>query len=226
MDKGNYTIQAFRPVVSLGVLLGGTLLFAGSIWLLPYGLHNSKVFLVAWGLIWLALGCFLIRKLAVKPVFMLLNADSLSIQASGSPSKQQIKLDQVASYLYEDFSNNQRFRLRLQSGEKVVLRHNDVLCPDDDIQALAREFERLVGQQNFGAEVGAGWPIRREKTFFEKPAATVVLVVFSVAVAFILWSIIHDGRPVRGGLFTAIGGYVAYLAAWWAAAGRRNQQSE
>ena len=87
MDKASYTIQGFRPVVFLGVLLSGVLLFAGSIWLLPYGLHNSKAFLVALGLLWLALAYFAIRKLAVKPLTVTLDAGSVTIQAVGSPKQ-------------------------------------------------------------------------------------------------------------------------------------------
>ena len=88
---------------------------------------------------------------------------------------------------------------------------------------MVEEFELAMAEY---AQVGQQQPVRRERTFFEKPLSTLVMVVFTGAMVFILWHLITTDKPVRGSAFTSLGAYIAYAAAWLAGTKRRNEKDE
>ncbi|SHJ26889.1 hypothetical protein SAMN02745146_2689 [Hymenobacter daecheongensis DSM 21074] len=124
-------------------------------------------------------------------------------------------LADIASFHYQEFNGNKTFRLRLRSGQKVTLAHNDTFCPADDIVALAADFRKQAADFSTDRSVG----ITREKTFFEKPVASVVGWLIVAGLCYFSWHLlthgVKDGK--WGSVFMIYGNGLTYLGAWFAA---------
>ncbi|TGE13827.1 hypothetical protein [Hymenobacter elongatus] len=192
----SYTVQVMKTWGFISIFLGLLALFFGGI-----SLSREIGIPLAVVLIWLVAclvgGYYLIKKVAVVSMQVTLTAEALSIRATQSATERQIALTDIASFFYEDFNGNKTFRLRLQSGKKVKLAHNDTFCSDDDIEALAADFEAQVAGAAADQDAESA-SIRREKSFFEKPISTVMLVVVTAVISLAVGKAVFDGRSLQG----------------------------
>lgn len=217
MAMKNYTIRFIQPWVFFAILVGGLFLCFGSVLLLPRGIEINKLLCIAWVSIWGVIGYWLFKKIAVRELIVTLTAEALLIQTSSSVVKQQIPLNQIASYVYHDYNDNKHLIFRLHSGRKIAVRHQGALCADDDITALAADFEtqRIVSSSSVNALERMF--IKREKSFFEKPVADVlgwIIVVFLICITGYL---LVNGAKIEkwGSVFMIYSNGLAYLGAWW-----------
>jgi hypothetical protein len=209
-----YTVQVMRAWAFIAILLGTLVLFFGSMVLLRVLDLPRGLFLVLGG-VCLFGGYRLIKKAAIVAKQVTLTPAHLTIHNSGRAHEQQIMLADVASFLYQEFNGNKTLRLRLNSGQKVSLTHNDTFCPDDDIESLAADFTKQVADSSADQQAN----IKREKTFFEKPLANVVGWLVLAGLSYFSWHLLQHG--VKDGKWGSVcmvyGNGLTYLGAWFAA---------
>ena len=143
----------------------------------------------------------------------------LLVQRLDTEKVTTISFADVASYRYTSFNNATELRFKMLSGAKEVIKANNFFGEIGDFIGLDVAIEQVSAQLHHQNPL----VMTREKSFFEKPVSTYFLVIITIIVGVLIWSIAHSNRPIRGNLFTGLGGYISYLAAWLAAAERRKQ---
>ncbi|GAB3572890.1 hypothetical protein GCM10027345_04820 [Hymenobacter daeguensis] len=133
-----------------------------------------------------------------------------------------IGYNDISSYRYQVFNGGYELRIRLLNGDVQKLNTGGELVSAADtaaFAAMAAAFESVVSE--YQQLQGKYIPVLREKTFFEKPIATVLLVVYAVVVvtAICLMVIRHKFMPNALGSF---GLFIAFVAAWRAARRQRH----
>lgn len=133
----------------------------------------------------------------------------------GGPSL-VIAFADVISYRDEQLKDGRELRFRLRSGQKVKLATNQFLGATGDYGALLRAVQAALAHYNASAVVA----ISREKSFFEKPFATWLLVACGAALLWSVGQMLLHRRPIPGSFLTAIGALLPYLAMWYRACAR------
>lgn len=222
----SYTVQTMKIWIFVVILLGSLVLFFCSIPVLS-DLNIPFAIILIWGAACLAGGYYLTKKVAVVTMQVTLTPELLTIRSAQTGSEQQIPMTDISSFLYEDFNGNKTFRLRLQSGKKVRLAHNDTFCPADDIEALTADFEAQVAGTNFSVHNAERPAITREKGFFEKPLANVL--GWGIVAALVYTTYYLQQHGVKDGKWSSVfmiyGNGLTYLGTWLAAR-RKNPEDQ
>jgi len=129
-----------------------------------------------------------------------------------------LPLADIAAYRYSNYNDVRELRLSLTAAPVLKLRSTGMMAPAGDFEGMLATFEQAIS----ALPNPAGLASRREKSFFEKPVSTYLLVVFTLVLAGAGWLLVTSNRPLKGNMLGVLGSYLAYLAAWRAAAGRRN----
>lgn len=135
---------------------------------------------------------------------------------------QTLRLADIITYRYSSYNNTEELRLNLPDAPPLKLRSAGALAKSGDFRGMLAAFEQAMNE----APSPTGVATRRERSFFEKPVSTYLLVVFTVVIGIVGVAIFTSHRPLQGNLLGVIGTYVAYVVAWRAAAPRRNAPSE
>jgi hypothetical protein len=125
----------------------------------------------------------------------------------------------IAAYRHQTFNSMEELRLTRHSGEQAFLKAASNLDLKGEFTSMAREFERQLAQVPAPANPGAPRVATREKSFWEKPVATALLLVATVGVALLLWQVAADHLTI-GNVVGALAVYVSFVVAW--RAGRRS----
>lgn len=155
----------------------------------------------------------LLRYFALRPARIAVGPEGLQIHYLLGEATLSIAFANVRSYRDEQLKDGRELRFRFHSGQKVQLATNHFLGPPGDYEALLRAVQAALAQYNSAGSVG----ITREKSFIERPFATLLLLGCGAA---LLWSIGEMGlhhRPPQGSFLIAIGAFLPYLAMWYRA---------
>lgn len=162
---------------------------------------------------------WLLKTVAVSGTLLTVEPDCLTIHYTNSAKTLVIPFDEVVSYRDEFLRDGRELRFRLQSGHKVKLAVNSFLGDPGDYDEFMNIMQ-LAMQHYSGTHALV---IAREKSFFEKPIATVLLVVCSLAVLLAIGDMVIGHKPFKGSFLVAIGSLLSYIGMWRAARMRQKQ---
>ena len=155
-------------------------------------------------------------------VVVLVRADDVMVQHVSDGKEVTIPFASLVSYRHESYNGGQQLKLKLTDGHKLKLSANDVFGRVGDFGGLLQAVEQATANyKNENAAV-----IIREPGFFEKPIATILLVVVTVLYAFLIGKIVRNDLLIQGNMITGVGVYITYLGAWLAASKHRNKTRE
>ncbi|MCI1189163.1 hypothetical protein MON38_17200 [Hymenobacter sp. DH14] len=158
------------------LLVGSATLLAHWFWLgVPMGLA------VMAGLVFLPE--IIMRKLATDFAVVTIDEAGLTVQYGERETSRRINFADIATY-YTDLGDD--FNVRLHHGPKLVLHLNHKIHPQGwmPLLAMQRHFEMAVAE--YQRQRPENLPIRK-LGFFNRPLATVWLVVFAVLVGWLGW---------------------------------------
>lgn len=170
---------------------------------------------VMYGVYWL------IKRLSAEPVQVSIAPDTFTIAYTKSGVEQQWPLAAIAAYRHSSYNSDDILRLTWRDGTRTKLvvsgtfHGGQAACFGAMVGQLEAALEKYSGREEHSTAV-------REKTFFEKPVSTVVLVAFAAIMAFVIWQVIIDHKPIRGSFFASIGSFITYVLAWYAGRGKRS----
>lgn len=200
-------LGALGMLVSLGLAVKVALLLPGT-----WGFLAMLLVLVAC----LCVVHQLLKHLTLRPARMEVGPASLQAHYVFGGADLLLAFADVVSYRDEQLKDGRELRFRLRSGQKVKLATNHFLGATGDYEALLRAVQVALAHYNTTALV----TINREKSFFEKPLATWLLIFCG---AMLLWSVgqmLLHRRPIPGSFFSAVGALLPYLAMWYRARAR------
>jgi hypothetical protein len=202
----NYTLFSWLGFVGMmAAMLVATLAASG----VPKG---SLQFVVLFGLCGIGFyGIYrLLQKIAIRPALITVEPDSLTVCYLPAGTIVRIDFAEVVSYRDEFLRDGRELRFRLNSGKKVKLAINSFLGPTGDYQGVVQVVKQAATlyQQRSPAVMA------REKSFFEKPFAAVLLVVASALMLFAVGKTLLDHEPLKGSFITAVGTWLSYLGLW------------
>ena len=155
----------------------------------------------------------LLKRFTLRPARIEVGPAGLQIHYLLGGAVVPITFADVISYRDEQVKDGRELRFRLRSGQKVKLATNHFLGATGDYEALLRAVQVALAHYSTTALVA----INREKSFFEKPFATWLLIFCG---ATLLWSVgqmLLHRRPIPGSFFSAVGALLPYLAMWYRA---------
>jgi len=221
--------------------LKAILLFVSSFLLLAFVCNQiSEVLVYAIGLsekgrrTWLAtmvaVGLYglyrLIKWVSAEPMRITVYADKLSILNRKTEAKREVPFDDIVAYRFIDFNNETTLRLRMTDGSKMKFQINDVLHGGQNLAELVQAFEAALSQYAAThSETNASGIAIRERTFFEKPISTFLLVLFAGLIGCMTWDRYVHHRASSSSMFSLWGIFSAYLVAWLVGRERRKQKA-
>ncbi|GAB3650363.1 hypothetical protein GCM10027594_25610 [Hymenobacter agri] len=155
------------------------------------------------------------------PLVVVVAPDRLTIMPQTS-EETQVLFSEIMAYRASSFNGAEELRLTLKDASKLKINVSSRLYDNKDFDGMVQAFETAVGMHQ--TQLGQPAAVVRERTFFEKPISTIVLVLFTAGMVWAVWMIATSPRPVRGSTFSALGSYLVYVGAWWAARERRNEK--
>lgn len=225
MNSQKFTLNLFDTtrtgLLTTLLLLGSFALLGLSIWAL------MQAGAMVGGLLALAIvggggyaGWRAYQRAAVVPLQLTITPTELHLEDLRPVPRwsQTVRLGDITTYRYYNVNNTEELRLNRAGMSPLKLRSAGILADGSNLAALVAAFEQAIE----AVPQPAGLGVRRERTFFEKPISTYLLGLFTLLFAALAWEIVSGALPVRGSLFTALGSYVTYVAAWRLAAARRN----
>lgn len=170
------------------------------------------------GLVALYRGC---KAVGAVPTLVTVGPDRLLVLKTQTSEETQVPYAEIASYRAMSFNNRDELRLTLKDGSRCKVAVSSQLYGEQPFAAMVVAFEQAIG--TYQPPDGAAQAVVRERTFFEKPISTFVLVALTAFLVFAVWVVLTSDRPARlGGQIGALSAYAAYVAAWLAARERRN----
>ena len=165
----------------------------------------------------------LLKRMCAEPMQVKVCADRLLVLNRKTGIEKEVEFVSIESYQFIDFNNEATLRLKLVDGRKMKLQVNGLLHRGQNLAGLVQAFEAALRQQ-VAIVSGAKNPVvaMRERTFFEKPVSTVLLLLFASLLSWMAWEQHVHHRHVSGGMFSLWGIFSTYLAAWLVGWKRRN----
>ncbi len=161
----------------------------------------------------------LLKKVVISDALLTVEPGSLAIRYLGTDRTIKILFAEVATYRDEFLRDGRELRFHLHSGKKVKLAVNSFLGPTGDYDGLLRAIQHAIAKLNATHPVLIG----REKSFFEKPFATILLVVISAVILLGVGDILIKHKPLKGNFISAIGAFISYAGMWYTARARQKQ---
>ena len=123
----------------------------------------------------------------------------------------------IAAYRHQTFNSTEELRLTCHHGERTSLKVAANLDLKGDFARMVQDFERQLAQAPAPAfPTAVPRVVAREKSFLEKPVATVLLLLATVGVGLLGWQV-AEGHLTVGNVAGAFVGYVSFAVAWRAA---------
>lgn len=138
---------------------------------------------------------------------------------------ENILYNNIASYRYEAFNEGHALRIRLLNGESRKFNSGGQFVTDDEAAVFAdmmRDFESSIS--NYQQQQGSSASMLREKTFFEKPIATVFLVICSLLIVASIVMMVVNHQFIAGSFISFLGLFIPFAMAWYNA--RRPKQND
>lgn len=161
----------------------------------------------------------LLKEVAVYDTLVTVESDQLTISFLSDKKSVVVVFAEVISYRDEFLRDGRELRFRLHSGKKVKLATNSFLGPTGDYDGLLQAVQGAITEFNVTRPV----VISREKSFFEKPFATILLLAASLALVLAAGDMIIKHKPLKGNFISAIGALLSYASIWYAARARQRQ---
>ena len=221
MEK-QFTLRLHNPTKStLGFLLALPTVFGATAFVSRQ--FSLKPGPDVWAVVVLVVGgvtaYFFIKWWAGYSVLASVDEQHICVRYLKSGEMTRIPFPELLSYRRESVGQRQELRFKLVDGRRVRLAVNELLGKTGDFP----DFSRAVKQAIEKYDTAQSAAILREFTFFERPISTIVLVLVTGLIPWLIWKIVYDHKPVSGSVISAFGSYLAYLSAWLAATKRRNQ---
>ena len=161
-----------------------------------------------------------VKRLSAVPTLVIVGTDRLTIVNQKSTQQRELPFETIAAYRAVDFNSMADLRLTLTDGQRLTLHANGYLHSQQDFGGMVRAFEQAVRQQQRHKRADI-LTIVREKTLFEKPLSTYLLVPFIAVMVWTTWDQHVHHRHVSSSLYSAWGIFSAYVAAWLTSRERR-----
>jgi hypothetical protein len=207
--------------LTAAVLLGSFALLGISGWVITQVDNKALLLLFLTGIVGGGgyLGWRAYKRAAVVPARLTITPTQLRVEDLRPVPRlsHTLPLADIATYRYSNYNEVQELRLLPVAAPLLKLRSAGMVAPAGDFAGMLAAFEQAIGALPNPANMAS----RREKSFFEKPISTYLLVLFTLLLAGAGWLIFTSGRALKGNMLGVLGTYLAYLAAWRAAAERR-----
>lgn len=213
----NYTLFAWLSLIGImaSIVLAVVAVDIGSV---PKGNWQFVILLVVGGSGFY--GVYrLVKKVAVDDALLTVEPNCLIVHYIASNKTLVIPFNEVASYRDEFLRDGRELRIRLHSGKKIKVAINSFLGYTGDYESFLQAVQYAIAEANATNSV----IISREKSFFEKPFATILLIVYSVVMLFAISDILIEHKPFKGSFVSAIGALLSYAGMWYAARVRHKQ---
>ncbi|MBF9221392.1 hypothetical protein [Hymenobacter ruricola] len=183
------------------------------------------------GLVWFGIaviaglfaGILSIQKIAAEPIFLNISDSELSVINRKSGEKRKVLFQAVTSYRVFAHNGAEELRLRIHNEPKLIIDANTWLRKSDNAEGIVSTFETALRAY----QTQHNLPILpRENSFFDKPAATILLVIATGWIVYSVWIVSQSRNPNFAALTNGLLGYLTYLGFWLSAAKRRKQQPE
>lgn len=162
----------------------------------------------------------LVRKVGGEPVMVIIAPGQLTVLNHKTGNEKQAPFNNIAAYRYQNFNNVEELRLKLKDGSRLKLAINTMFQDGQNFTGMVQAFEAALGRHQ--AEHGETVGTLCEKTFFEKPISTVVMVGLTAVVAELTYSVFTNEKPVKwGSLMLVYSSCATYAAAWLVASRQR-----
>jgi hypothetical protein len=185
----------------------------------------------------------LVKKVGIEPSQVIITGDDLQVVNTRTGEHKLAQFKDVVSYRYQSYRGGKELRLKLKDTQHLRLSANS-----ENFDPMVREFELALSvyqhreieapaQVNAIDAFDSSGPVAsnrsspmsvtpssvslRETPFFEKPVATVLLVLYGGVLAVFTGIVAIGDKPVPGGLFTGYAGFLTYGGAWHAARAKR-----
>lgn len=227
MKKQFELILTNRLKLFLLLLAGVPLLL---VWIKPFdnllaiftfskGLRMAGFFVVLFAVMY---GLYrILKKFSGEKTMITISADAVIISSLNSAIEKQIPLSEITTYRHSTYNSDDILRLKMRDGTRTKLVVSGFFH-----SGQSEEFAKMV----FALETALahnsridGQPALREKTLFEKPISTLLLVLFAAMMIWMSWEQHTQHKRVSGSLISLWGFFSAYVAAWLVARNRRNE---
>ena len=141
----------------------------------------------------------LYKKLTTDLCLIAILADRLVIYKPKLQQELIVFYGEILTYKYGSPNGNVSLRLRLNDGHYVELKTDYAYDHTAGFRAMVQAFEVATGIIPPAHSTGVAHPafsIGREKTFFEKPLSTLLLVALVAGFVWLGWSLVSQDRPL------------------------------
>ena len=167
----------------------------------------------------------IVKHLSRVPTVVTVGTDRLIILNQKTNQQRELLFTNIMAYRAVDFNGMADLRLKLTDSSKLTLHANSYLHSEQDFDDMMRTFEQAVSRHQT-RKTACTPVVIREKTVFEKPLATFLLVPFIAVLVWLTWDQHAHHRHTSSSLFSLWGIFSAYLVAWVAGRERRNGKEE
>ena len=164
----------------------------------------------------------LLKQLVTRQAKVEVWPDQVVVHYHGRPQPLSIPFADVEYYKCTSLRDREELVFRLRNSATLKISANRLFGPIGDFAGVVCALEYAAEsyqQRNPSAMI-------RACSFFERPAATVLLGVATALLLLVIGKVISDDRTSIGSLLGAVGAYLTYLGTWWSATNRRSQQPE
>ena len=138
---------------------------------------------------------------------------------------EDIPYGSIRSYRYEAFNDGHSLRIKLLTGKTRSFNSGGRFITNEEAVVfveMVRAFESAVSA--YQQQQGSSASILREKTFFEKPIATVFLVICSLLIVATIVLMVVKRKFVAGSFISFLGLFIPFARGWYNV--RRKKQEE
>lgn len=157
----------------------------------------------------------IMRKHGSERVQITITDHALRVLNQKSGVEKQVPFGKVVAYRFTKMETGQELCLTLDGKQRLRLSINTEFHKNQDLSGLVRAVKGALGRHQ--REQGLPKVDLRKKTFFERPVATVLLVVLAVGMVWMTGMLIFSDKPAKGSTFLAYGGFFSYAGAWLSA---------
>ena len=159
-----------------------------------------------------------VKHLSAVPTVVTVGTNRLTIMNQKTKQQRELPFEVIAAYRAVDFNGMADLRLKLIDGQKLTLHANSYLHSEQNFAGMVKAFEQAVRRQ----QGRKGTTIVRERTLFEKPLSTFLLVPFAALMVWVSWNQHAHHRHVSVSLYSLWGIFSAYVVAWFSGRAQRN----
>jgi hypothetical protein len=163
--------------------------------------------------------CLLLKQLVTRRANVEVWPERVLVHYQGRQQPLLILFAEVEHYTYKSLRDREELVFRLRNKVSRKISANRLFGPLGDFDGLVQALESAATQYRQHDD----FAMTRARSFFERPIATILLVVATILLALLIGTQLITKQSTEGMLLSAAGVYLTYAASWWNATVRRNQ---